>query len=82
MAIRGDDSFANLVCGHTLFLKVMGHQCFSNADAAVLTVVRFKATEQTLVIVASVAMAIAGQLGQRLGNLLSRLVSQFGVAGE
>jgi len=43
-AIRGDDPASNFIYRHPLFLKVVGQQCFIDADATVLTVLRFKAT--------------------------------------
>jgi len=50
---------ANFAYAYTAFLKVMSHQCFADADAAVLTVFRLKATVQTLVSLPSITMAIA-----------------------
>lgn len=60
LTIGRNDLFADFTDGHALLMKVVGHQCFTNADAAVLTVLRFKITVQAPVIVTSVAMAIAG----------------------
>lgn len=60
LAISSNDVFANFTHGHALFLKGVGHQRFIDADATVLTVLGFKAAMETLVIVTSVAMAIAG----------------------
>ena len=60
LTISLNDLSANLTDAYFLFVKVVGHQCFADADAAVLAVFRFKATVQTFVALTSVAVAVAG----------------------
>ena len=59
MAIGRNDLFADFIYADSLLVKALGHKCFTDADATVLTVLRFKATVQALVVLTSVAMAIA-----------------------
>ena len=81
-AIGGDNLFANFTHTDAPLLKVVSHQCFTDADAAVFTMLGFKAAMQALVPVASIAVAIARQLGQCLWNFFRRLISKFLVASE
>ena len=68
LAIGSNNLFANFTHTDSPLLKVESHQCFADADAAVFTMLGFKAAMQTLVPVASIAVAIARHLGQCLRN--------------
>jgi len=68
-AVSSDDSLADLFDGQFLFFQLIGHQRLTNADAAALAVFSDKTAVKTLMAQAHVAMAVAGKLSERLGDL-------------
>ena len=57
--VSSDYLFSNLTNRDALLVQVVSHQSFSDTDAAVLAVIRFKAAMQTLVTYTAIAVAIA-----------------------